>query len=127
MLRFLSLFLILLTLIGCSKNSNQIYIPSEKIDPYKIYNEGLNAMEDNDYFFANKKAAHALKWYGKVDTDALSKNNRKELNFKMGYGLLVSKNLALAKIRFLPLINVSTIFRDFSGRRIFLSGSRSLE
>jgi len=59
MLRFLSLFLILLTLIGCSKNSNQIYIPSEKIDPYKIYNEGLNAMEDNDYFFANKKFEEA--------------------------------------------------------------------
>ena len=58
-----------------------------------------------NYYFANKKAAHALKWYQKVNLDLLSKENRKELNFKMGYGLLVAKKLALAKDRFLPLIN----------------------
>ena len=58
-----------------------------------------------NYYFANKKAAHSLKWFTKVDADLLSKENKKELNFKMGYGLLVSKNLELAKIRFLPLIN----------------------
>ena len=58
-----------------------------------------------NYYFANKKAAYALKWYQKVDTDILSKENRKELNFKMGYGLLTTNNLTLAKDRFLPLIN----------------------
>ncbi|MGB1283063.1 MAG: tetratricopeptide repeat protein [Polaribacter sp.] len=58
-----------------------------------------------NYYFANQKAAHALKWYKKVDVDILSKENRKELNFKMGYGLLSTNNLSLARSRFLPLIN----------------------
>lgn len=58
-----------------------------------------------NYYFANKKAAHALKWYQKVNTDLLSEENQKELNFKMGYGLLVSKRLELARDRFIPLIN----------------------
>ncbi|WP_226789102.1 tetratricopeptide repeat protein [Polaribacter porphyrae] len=58
-----------------------------------------------NYYFANRKAAYALKWYQKVNTDLISEENRKELNFKMGYGLLVTKNLSLAKDKFLPLIN----------------------
>jgi len=58
-----------------------------------------------NYYFANKKAAHALKWYQKVNTDLISEENRKELNFKMGYGFLVAKRLDLAKDKFLPLIN----------------------
>ncbi|QNM84360.1 tetratricopeptide repeat protein [Polaribacter pectinis] len=58
-----------------------------------------------NYYFANKKAAYALKWYGKVNTDLLSDDNRKELNFKKGYGLLVTNNYSLAKPHFLGLIN----------------------
>ncbi|MFY9242923.1 MAG: tetratricopeptide repeat protein [Polaribacter sp.] len=58
-----------------------------------------------NYYFANKKASYALKWYQKVNMDLLSKDNQKELNFKMGYGLLVTNNLELSKNRFLPLIN----------------------
>ncbi|MCL7763644.1 tetratricopeptide repeat protein [Polaribacter sp. Z014] len=57
------------------------------------------------YYFANKKAAYALKWYKKVNADQLSKEDRKELNFKMGYAYVVTKNLTLAKEKFLPLIN----------------------
>lgn len=58
-----------------------------------------------NYYFANKKAAYALKWYKKVNEDLISKENKKELNFKMGYGFLVTKNYSLAKNCFLPLIN----------------------
>ena len=58
-----------------------------------------------NYYFSNKKAAHALKWYQKVNMDLISKENQKELNFKMGYGLLVANKLTLAKDKFLPLIN----------------------
>lgn len=58
-----------------------------------------------NYYFANKKASYALKWYQKVNVDLLSKEDQKELNFKMGYGLLVTDNLTLAKGKFLPLIN----------------------
>lgn len=58
-----------------------------------------------NYYFANKKAAYALKWFQKVDINLLSEESKKELNFKMGYGFLATKNLAFAKTKFLPLIN----------------------
>lgn len=58
-----------------------------------------------NYYFANKKAAYALKWYSKVNLDALSLGNRKELNFKMGYSFLSTRNLDLAKNKFITLIN----------------------
>lgn len=58
-----------------------------------------------NYYFANKRPAYALKWFQKVNTDELSTENRKELNFKMGYALLVTNNLTQAKTKFLPLIN----------------------
>ena len=58
-----------------------------------------------NYYFANKKTAHALKWYQKVRIEELSTEDQKELNFKMAYGFLATKNLSLAKERFLPLIN----------------------
>jgi len=57
------------------------------------------------YYFANKKAAYALKWFQKVTIDELSDEDQKELNFKMGYCFLMTNNLALANKRFLPLIN----------------------
>ena len=58
-----------------------------------------------NYYFANKKAANALKWYTKVNPKALSVENQQELNFKMGYALLVTGYLKLAKNKFYPLIN----------------------
>ena len=57
------------------------------------------------YYFANKKAAYALKWFKKVNVDILSKEDRKGINFKMGYAYLITENLILAKKQFLPLIN----------------------
>ena len=58
-----------------------------------------------NYYFANKKAAYALKWYSKVNLDALSLANKKEINFKMGYAFLSTRNLDLAKNKFVLLIN----------------------
>lgn len=58
-----------------------------------------------NYYFANKRAAYALKWYSKVNLDALSEANRKELNFKMGYSFLSTRNLDRAKNKFVTLIN----------------------
>jgi tetratricopeptide (TPR) repeat protein len=58
-----------------------------------------------NYYFANKKAAYALKWFQKVAPEQLSKENKKELDFKMGYALLKTNHYKLAKERFLPLIN----------------------
>ncbi|MCG1035828.1 tetratricopeptide repeat protein [Polaribacter sargassicola] len=58
-----------------------------------------------NYYFANKKASYSLKWYKKVDASVLSKEEKKELNFKMGYAYIATKNYALAQEKFLPLIN----------------------
>ncbi|MGJ8745320.1 tetratricopeptide repeat protein [Polaribacter sp.] len=58
-----------------------------------------------NFYFSNKKASYALKWFQKVNLYLLSEENKKEVNFKMGYGFLVTNNLNLAKERFLPLIN----------------------
>ena len=58
-----------------------------------------------NYYFANKKAAQSLKWYAKVNPKILSTTKQEELNFKMGYALLVTGNLKLAKNKFFPLIN----------------------
>jgi len=58
-----------------------------------------------NYYFSNKKASYALKWYSKVNSELLSVANRQEMNFKMGYALLTTGNLKLAKKKFFPLIN----------------------
>ena len=59
MLRFLSSIVIVLSIISCSKKDELIYKPSERINPFQIYSEGVNAMKQNDYFFANKKFEEA--------------------------------------------------------------------
>lgn len=58
-----------------------------------------------NYYFSNKKASYALKWYSKVNRNVLSTENKKELDFKMGYAMLTTGNLKLARKKFLPLIN----------------------
>ena len=72
MLRFLSSFLILFVLIGCSKKDDLIYTQSEKKDPYKIYNEALEAMKINDYFYANTKFEEAELNFTDIDLSAKS-------------------------------------------------------
>ena len=36
-------------LISCSKKNDLIYTPSNKIDAYAVYKEGLEAFEQNDF------------------------------------------------------------------------------
>ena len=57
-LRFTLVILLIAFLNACSKDEI-IYKPTEIIDPYKLYKEGLEAFEKNDYFFANKKFSEA--------------------------------------------------------------------
>lgn len=57
-----------------------------------------------NYYFANRKASYALKWYQKVDEKLLNEEEQKELNYKMGYALLVSNYFKDAKERFAPLL-----------------------
>ncbi|CAM1352253.1 Tetratricopeptide repeat protein [Tenacibaculum insulae] len=57
-----------------------------------------------NYYFSNRKAAHALKWYKKVNEKLLSHPERDELNYKMGYALLVSNYFKDAKTKFQTLL-----------------------
>ena len=52
-------FLICFFLISCSKEKELVYISESQIDPYKIYQEGLDAFQNGDYFFAEKKFSEA--------------------------------------------------------------------
>ena len=51
MLRFIFIISILALLISCSKENDIIYKPSEKLDPYLLYEEAYNAFERRDFFF----------------------------------------------------------------------------
>ena len=57
--RFFFILFILLTTVSCAKNKEEAYKPTSISDPYKLYEEGLRAIENSDYFFANKKFAEA--------------------------------------------------------------------
>ena len=56
--RIIISFFLILTFSNCSKE-DKIYTPSKRIDPYIIYNEGLEAFKKNDFFFASKKFSEA--------------------------------------------------------------------
>ncbi len=67
-------FLILLFVIifqSCSKDE-LVYEPTEKVDPYSLYKEGLEAFEKNEFFFASKKFSEAELNFEKVDLAAKS-------------------------------------------------------
>ncbi len=57
-LRFISILVMTLLLISCSKDK-VIYEPTKRSDPYKIYMEAYEAFEKNDFFFASKKFSEA--------------------------------------------------------------------
>jgi outer membrane protein assembly factor BamD len=56
--RVLIALILSLNLYSCSKD-DQLYVATDKIDPYKSYKEGLDAFEKNDFFFANKRFSEA--------------------------------------------------------------------
>ncbi|MDY0780185.1 tetratricopeptide repeat protein [Tenacibaculum sp. IB213877] len=74
-----------------------------KNNPYSSKKE-MAFMNVGNYYFSNRKASHALKWYQKADPNLLSIEDRNELNYKMGYALLVSNYLTSAKEKFATLL-----------------------
>ena len=59
---FQKIFLILLiffSLEACSKKEDLEYEPKDQADPYALYQEGLDAFELGNYFFAEKKFSEA--------------------------------------------------------------------
>ena len=57
--RLILVLIFIFSIISCSKNKEIIYEPSSKVNAYKLYEEGLEAFEKNDYFFASKKFSEA--------------------------------------------------------------------
>ena len=57
-LRLILILSLALLAFSCSKDK-AVYTPSVKSDPYKIYKEGLNAFNKNQFFFASKKFTEA--------------------------------------------------------------------
>ena len=93
----------------CAVKLNQVDADKKVLDFVKNHpnsnKKELAFLTIGNYYFANRKAAYALKWYGKVNLKLLSIADQQEVNFKIGYALLTTGNLNLAKKRFLPLIN----------------------
>ena len=58
-IRLIIILVLMGLLASCSKNKEEIYNPSKPTDPYKLYNEGLEAFRVNNFFFANKKFSEA--------------------------------------------------------------------
>ena len=56
---FRCLIIFLLVLNSCTNKEEVVYKPTDLLDPYKSYKEGLKAFEDNAFFFANKKFSEA--------------------------------------------------------------------
>ena len=57
--KFFLFFWLIIFLNSCASDKQSIYEPSIKIDPFVSYKEGIEAFEDNQFFFANKKFSEA--------------------------------------------------------------------
>ena len=69
---FVILFLILSFSSCLKKNNESVYEPKKQISAYKLYNEGLDAFNKNDFFFASKKFSDAELNFEKVEFAAKS-------------------------------------------------------
>lgn len=75
------------------------------VNKYPYHNKKEKAFfEVGNYYFSDRKATHALQWYQKVNEKNLTNLERDELNYKMGYALLISNYLKDAKARFKKLL-----------------------
>jgi outer membrane protein assembly factor BamD len=52
-------FSLVIFLNSCIKKNEAIYLPTEKTNPYEIYEEGLKAFKENDFLYASKKFTEA--------------------------------------------------------------------
>ena len=69
--RILIILCSILFLFSCTIEE-VIYQPSNAVDPYKLYKDGLEAFENNDFFFASKKFSEAELNFKEVDLAAKS-------------------------------------------------------
>ena len=67
----LVIFILIFSLLSCSKDEIS-YEPKGTIDPYLVYQEAMEAFEEGDYFFAEKKFTEAELNFKKVQYAAKS-------------------------------------------------------
>ena len=72
--RFLSILTIFLFFTSCSKDK-PVYQPTEKIDPYILYEDAYTEFEKNNFFYANKKFLEAESGFENLDDRSKSCNN----------------------------------------------------
>ena len=65
------IFILVLALNSCSKK-DVAYEPKDRVNPYKLYQEGFEAFEKGDYFYADKKFTEAELNFEIVDFAAKS-------------------------------------------------------
>jgi outer membrane protein assembly factor BamD len=63
---------LIITFISCTKNEKPIYESVEKVDPYNLYQEGLDSFKKNDFFYASKKFSQAELNFKDIDLAAKS-------------------------------------------------------
>lgn len=87
------------------KKADQLIRNFVKNHPISLH---LNAAfsDAGDYYYNNKNYESALKWYDKVDEQALSKNQRATYYFNKGYAAFSSKQYQRAKTYFSKVSNV---------------------
>ena len=80
------------------------------VDRYPTSTKRNSAFLDvADYYFENGKYPYALKWYKKVDQNAMSLKDRERFNFNMGYSLFSSKKPKEAE-RYLSKVTNSPVY-----------------
>ena len=58
--KLIFIFILTFSLLSCSQNKDIEYeINKDKVDTYKLYEEGLDAFDKGDYFYAEKKFTEA--------------------------------------------------------------------
>ena len=67
--RFLSILTIFLFFTSCSKDK-PVYQPTEKIDPYILYEDAYTEFKKNNFFYANKKFLEAESGFENLDDAA---------------------------------------------------------
>ena len=65
--KIILIFLIVLFFQSCSKNKDMVYDSDNNIDAFTLYQEGYDAFETGDYFYANKKFSEAELNFKKVE------------------------------------------------------------
>ena len=71
--KFVLFIVTLFFIFSCSNPDKElVYQPTNKLNPFNLYKEGLDAFEINDYFFASKKFSEAELNFDKVELAAKS-------------------------------------------------------